>query len=317
MRTFIDFDDAPVFAIPRVDGSVYSGVLIEGPQGWGEFGPGPDADLETAVRWLTAAVEPGTVGWPDPRRGRIPVALSVPAGGPEQARRLVAQSGCVAADVTVAAHPGALREDLATVAAVREALGPGGAIRVDAGGRWDLDAAVAAIPELDRAAGGLEFVAQPCSDLTQTARVRATVGVRIAVPVTARTATAELADSADVLVLSTGPLGGVRRALRVAERCGLPAVVTSAGETTIGLSSGLALAGALPELPFACALDGVSRLRGDVVPGSRSLIPSDGHLPVAPMPPAPDREALERFAVADAATVARWRGLVSAALTRL
>ncbi len=317
MRTFIDFDDAPVFSIPRIDGSVHAGVLVEGPQGWGEFAPGLEADLETAVRWLTSAVEPGTVGWPDPVRGRIPIAVSVPAVDAERARQLVAQSGCAAADVTVAAHRGSLVEDLARVAAAREALGSGGVIRLDARGGWDLDAAAAAIPELERAAGGLEFVAQPCPDLDQTARVRAKVGVRIAVPVTAQTPAAGLAEAADVLVLTTGPLGGVRRALRVAERCELPAVVTSAGETTIGLSSGLALAGALPDLPFACALDGVSRLRGDVVPGSRSLIPVDGHLPVAPMPPGPDREALDRFAVTDAAAVARWRALVTAALSRL
>ncbi|PRC47543.1 O-succinylbenzoate-CoA synthase, partial [Mycobacterium sp. ITM-2017-0098] len=61
MRTLIDFDDAPVFAVPTASG-VREGVLLDGPQGWGEFSPPADADDALAARWLTAAMEPSTVG---------------------------------------------------------------------------------------------------------------------------------------------------------------------------------------------------------------------------------------------------------------
>jgi O-succinylbenzoate synthase len=314
VRTFIDFDEAPIFAIPRTDGTWCIGVLVEGPQGWGEFSPPTDAGLDLAARWLTAAVEPGTVGWPDPVRGRIPVAVSVPAVAPEAAHALVVASGCAAADVAVAADPESLAVDLARVEAVRAAVGSAGAVRCEVRGLGDPDVVTAAIKVLDRVAGGVEFVVLD-APVEEVARVRARVDVRIAVPVSE--GSADLADAADVLVLATGPLGGVRRALRVAERQGIPAVVASAGETTIGLSSGLALAGVLPELPFACSLGAVSRLTDDIVPRSRSLIPVDGHLPVAPMPPAPDADLLRRFAVSDAATVRHWRDLVAAALSRL
>ena len=47
-------------------------------------------------------------------------------------------------------------------AVIAKDLGPEGVIRCDADARWDVDTAAAAIPALDRAAGGLEFVEQPC-----------------------------------------------------------------------------------------------------------------------------------------------------------
>ncbi|MCW2589395.1 MAG: menC, partial [Mycobacterium sp.] len=41
MRTLIDFDNALAFAIPTLNRSggtsIREGMLLEGPQGWGEF----------------------------------------------------------------------------------------------------------------------------------------------------------------------------------------------------------------------------------------------------------------------------------------
>ena len=88
------------------------------------------------------------------------------------------------------------------------------------------------------------------------------------------------------MVLKVQPLGGVRACLAVAEACGLPVVVSSAIETSVGIAAGLALAGALPELPFACGLGTVTLLDGDVC--SDSLVPVDGSLPVSLSAPEPD-----------------------------
>lgn len=312
MKTWIDFDAAPVFAIPLTDEvggrTVCEGMLIEGPQGWGEFSPPPGCDPQRAGRWLTAAIEVGTVGWPDPLRGRVQVAVSVPAVDPDRARRIVADSGCRTAAVAL---DGPLAEDLARLEAVRDAIGPSGTIRCDAGGRWDVDAAVAALGAVDRAAGGVEFVERPCATLGDTATVRRRVNVRIGVAVSPTIPTP--AGCADVAVLSVGALGGVRRALRVAETCEIPCVVAAEPHSSIGLAGGLALAGVLPDADFASALGGARLLAGDLVSDARSLIPRDGYLPVAPMPPAPDPERLARFAPADAATEARWRVLLRAA----
>lgn len=314
MKTWIDFDTAPVFAIPLVDQvggrTGCEGMLIEGPQGWGEFSPPPGCDPQRAGRWLTAAIEVGTVGWPDPLRGRVPVAVSVPAVDPTRAGRIVADSGCATAVLHL---DGPLAEDLARLEAVRDALGPTGSIRCDANGRWDLDTAVAAISAVDRAAGGVEFVVAPCAERADTTAVRRRVDVRIAVQASHESTGRQLAECADIAILSVGSLGGVRRALRVAETCGLPCVVAADLQSSIGIAGGLALAGVLPDTGFASALGGAGLLAGDIVSDTRSLIPRDGFLPVAPMPPAPDPERLRRFAPTDAATETRWRALLTAA----
>lgn len=319
MKTWIDFDTAPVFAVPLtdpVDGeTTCEGTLIEGPQGWGEFSPPAGCDERQAARWLTAAIEVGTVGWPDPVRGRVPVAVTVPSVDPARARTIVADSGCRTAAVRVAEHPGSLAADIARLEAVRDALGAAGAIRCDAAGGWDVEGAAVAIPALERAAGGLEFVEQPCAGLEEVAAVRRLVDVPIAVDQSIRGAAdplrLALADAADVIVLTIAALGGVRRALRIAEGCGLPAVVACGVQSSIGISGGLALAGVLPDSGYAHTLGGALLLAGDVVSDGRSLIPVDGHCPVAPMPPAPDPDRLRRFSVTDPQTVKRWRSLVA------
>jgi o-succinylbenzoate synthase len=86
-------------------------------------------------------------------------------------------------------------------------------------------------------------------------------------------------------VLKVQPLGGVRQCLEVAEACGLPVVVSSAVETSVGIAAGVALAAALPELPFACGLGTVSLLAADVV--DDPLLPVDGELPVRRVEPNP------------------------------
>lgn len=319
MKTWIDFDGAPVFSIPLTDKlgatTVCEGMLIEGPQGWGEFSPPPGCDERQAGRWLTAAIEVGTVGWPDPCRGRVPVAVTIPSVDPDRAARLVTDAGCGTAAVRVGET--SLAADIARVEAVRAALGPGGTIRCDANGSWDIDAAAAAIPQLDRAAGGCEFVEQPCRTLDEVAAVRRRVDVLIAVDQSLRDAAEPtrlpVAEAADIAVLTVGALGGVRRALRVAETCGLPCAVAAEPESSIGLSGGLALAGVLADVGYAAALGGIRLLSGDMVSTGRSLIPNDGYLPVAPMPPGPDPAALERFTVTDPATITRWRQRLTAA----
>ena len=194
---------------------------------------------------------------------------------------------------------------------MRDALGPDGIIRCDAGGAWDVTAAIAAIAVLDEAAGGLEFVEQPCASLREVAEIRGRVRVRIAVDESIRTAEdpfgLDLAAAADVAVLTVNALGGVRRAMRLAETCGLPCVVSAEPDSSVGLAGGLALAGALPELPHACGLGTSAVLVGDLVSPGRSLIAVDGHLPVAPMPPAPDTEQLARFTITDPARITWWR----------
>ncbi len=278
------------------------GLLIQGPAGWGEFSPFPDYDAVESSRWLAAALEAANDGWPTPLRERIPVNTTVPAVSPQRAHELIRASGCATAKVKVAEPGQTLADDIARVEAARDALGPAGALRIDANGAWSLDDAVTALGELARF--DLEYAEQPVRSLSDMAALRRRIDVRLAADESVRTATDPLhiaeIDAADLVVLKVQPLGGVRRCLDVAEACGLPVVVSSAVESSVGIAAGLALAGALPELPFACGLGTVSLLADDVC--ATPLRPDAGYLPVRRVEP----DAAKLAALAADTEVTRW-----------
>jgi O-succinylbenzoate synthase len=262
--------------------TVREGVLIEGAAGWGEWSPFTEYAPDVAEPWLRCAEEAAAGDWPAPVRGAVPVNATVPVVPPEAAHALVLRSGCATAKVKVADPGSVLADDLARVEAVRDALGPAGHLRVDANGVWSVDDAVAAIVALDRAAGGLEYVEQPCATVEELAAVRRRVDVPIAADESIRRAADPYRvrdlEAADVAVLKVQPLGGVRACLRIAEDIGLPVVVSSALETSVGLAAGVALAAALPTLDHACGLATRALLTGDVA--SPELVPVNGALPV-------------------------------------
>ncbi len=281
--------------------TVREGALIRGPAGWAEFSPFAEYGPRESARWLACAIEAATAGWPPPVRDRIPVNAIIPAVGPERAHAITAASGCATAKVKVAERGQAPEEDVARVAAVREALGPDGKIRVDANGAWDVDQAERILGELSRY--GLEYAEQPCATLAELARLRHRVDVPLAADESIRRAADPLrvraAGAADIVVIKVQPLGGVRSAMRVAEACGLPAVVSSAVETSAGLAAGVALAAALPELPYASGLGTLSLLTGDVT--ADPVAPVGGVLPVRR--PEIDPERLTRWEI----DPVRWR----------
>lgn len=262
-------------------------TLVEGPCGWGEISPLPGYPCDPSAA-RAAASEAAFAGWPPPIRRAVAVNVLVPPVGPAEAAALA--RGAVDVKVKVGDHG-----DVDRVAAVRNAVGPGGRIRVDANGAWDTDTAVAAIARLARY--DVELVEQPVPTLADMAQVRR----RVVVPVAADECVRGLADArelarlgaADAVVLKVQPLGGVDAALAVADAAGVPAIVTSMYETSVGLSAGLALAAALPQLPWACGLGTASLFAADVV--ADPLLPVDGTLAVRR--PVPDPGLLARYAV--------------------
>ena len=266
---------------------VREAVLLRGPAGWGEFAPFPEYDDAESARWLAAAVEASTVGWPPAVRTSVPVNATVPAVAAAQVPGVLARfPGCTTAKVKVAQAGQALEDDVARVAAVRAALGPSGRVRVDANGGWSLGQARRALEAL--APYDLEYAEQPCAALEDLAALRGQ-GVLVAADESVRKAEdplrVALLGAADVVVLKVAPLGGVRPALEVARACGLPVVVSSALDTSVGIAAGVALAAALPELPYACGLATTSLMAADVVRGS--LDGRGGSLPVGPVEPDP------------------------------
>jgi O-succinylbenzoate synthase len=248
--------------------TVRDGILLHGPEGWSEFSPFWDYDGAESAAWLRAALADATTPRPTPLRERIEVNVTIPVVEPALAHRLARVGGARTAKVKVADPGTTLADDLARLEAVRDALGPSAAIRVDANAAWDREDAVVAIPQLDRAAGGLEYVEQPVASLEDMAAVRRAVEVPIAADELVRRAEDPLcvarAGAADVLVMKVQPLGGIQQCRELAEQAGLPVVVSSALESSVGLGAGLALAAVLPELPHACGLATGFLLTGDL-----------------------------------------------------
>jgi o-succinylbenzoate synthase len=287
---------------------VREAMLVQGAAGWGEYGPFLDYSGAELPPWWQAAVEAAERGFPAPVRDRIPVNVTIPAVGPVAAARLVADSGgCRTAKVKIAETGQDQAADLARLEAVRAALGPDGKMRIDANGAWDVDEAAGRMPRYDRAAGGLEYAEQPCRTAAELARLRRLVEVPIAADESIRRAADPLEvrrlEAADVVVLKVAPLGGIRACLELADRVGLPVVVSSAVDTAVGIAAGLALAAALPELPYACGLATSALLCDDVV--AHPQRPVEGCL--VPGPVRPDEDKLTALA-ASAERTAWWLG---------
>ncbi|PPI21353.1 O-succinylbenzoate synthase [Rathayibacter sp. AY1B1] len=293
-------------------------ALVRGPEGWTEFSPFLEYGAEESAAWLRAAIDYGWSEQPAPLRDRIPVNATVPAVAPrEVAAVLASYHGCRTAKVKVAERGQTLADDVARVVEVRRLLGPEGRIRVDANGGWNLDEAEHAVHAL--AESDLEYIEQPCASVDELAELRYRVkymGIPIAADESVRKAADPLAvaraGAADLLVVKAQPLGGTRRALALVAEAGLPAVVSSAIDSSVGLAMGAALAAALPELPFDCGLGTASLLAADVT--ERPLRPVDGSIPVGRVEVS--EELLSRHAVSPERLV-WWRARLRDAYAQL
>jgi L-alanine-DL-glutamate epimerase-like enolase superfamily enzyme len=199
-----------------------------------------------------------------------------------------------------------LDDERRRVAAVRAALGPEIALRLDANGAWDTERAIFAIRAL--AEFRLELVEQPVAsgDLEGMARVRAAVNVPVAADedVTDLVAAQRLleANAADCLVVKPMVVGGLRSALEIAEtarKAGASAIVTTTIDAGVGTAAALHLAAALPEDGPACGLATGALLAADIV--AQPLVVRAGRLPLPERPGLGvelDERALARYATA-------------------
>lgn len=276
-------------------------AIFQGPAGWGEFGPFPEYEDAEASQWLRAGIEAAWQGYPTPVRESIPVNATVPAVPADRVADVLAGYGGAvpAVKIKVAERGQTLADDVVRVAAVRNLL-PEAELRVDANMGWNEDQAVAALSEL--AAFELEYAEQPVASIEGLAAVRQrlrdkSIDLKIAADESVRKAEDPLAvaraGAADLIIVKVAPLGGVCRALDIVREAGLPAVVSSAIDSSVGIRAGVALAAALPELPYACGLGTLSLMEADVT--REPLKPQDGFIPVRDV--AVDEGLLEEFAV--------------------
>jgi o-succinylbenzoate synthase len=262
-------------------------ALIQGPQGWGEFGAFVEYLPPEASAWLASAIEAAYRKPPPIRRMSIPINATVPAVDAAQVPEVLARfPGARTAKVKVAEPGQRLADDVDRVNAVRDRVPT---VRVDANGGWSVAQAAEAAAVLT-ADGPLEYLEQPCATISELAELRRRVDVPIAADESIRKADDPLrvarAQAADIAVLKVAPLGGVWRLLDIAAQIGMPVVVSSALDSAVGIERGLRAAAALPQLGHACGLGTGGLFVEDVV---ELTAPVDGQLPVAPMTPDPAR----------------------------
>jgi O-succinylbenzoate synthase len=316
-------NEAVPFALPlrrRFRGlDVREGVLIRGPRGWGEFAPFDDYPDTAAARWLGSAVEAAFGTWAVPLREVVEVNAIIPAVGSDDAivlaRQAVLERGCRTVKVKIDGDdPGA---DEARVAGVRDVLdtvlGRGvGRLRIDANAAWTVDGAAAALRRLS--AYGLEYVEQPCRTLAELRELRSRIDVPVAADESIRSAadpaSVPVREYADIAICKPAPLGGVAECLRVAERVGLPVVVSGSLDSSVGLAVAVAAAAAMPDLPYACGLGTGALLADDLVPVTS--VAEAGVLPVERALPDLERLVAARDRVSPART-AYWRTRIEAA----
>jgi O-succinylbenzoate synthase len=137
--------------------------------------------------------------------------------------------------------------------------------------------------------GEIEYIEQPCSTLEELKELKKRIDVKIVGDEVVRKArdpfAIDLTDSIDYLMLKVQPLGGIQRAHKIAEHHGLPVVVSSALESSVGINYGLILAASFETMNFDCGLGTGSLLAMNVA----ELPIVDGKIAISDVIPNLDR----------------------------
>ncbi len=203
------------------------------------------------------------------------------AGAAEQAAHAVAQGfECVKLKVGVG-------DDAGRVAAVRAAVGPHVALRVDANGAWDVEGAVRAIEALTPV--GLELVEEPTHGLRAVREVRERVAARVAIDETAAEHGALGAGVADAVCLKISRCGGIAGLLAAAalvRASGAEVYLASTLDGPLGVAAAVHAAAALASrgpLP-ACGLATLGLFEGLEEEGEGALPVCSGRIAVPTAP---------------------------------
>jgi len=250
-------------------------ALFEGPAGWSEFSPFLEYDNQQSATWMKAALEAATKPAPTPLRNEVMVNATLPNIKPGEVEKVLSNfDGCTTIKIKIndfTIDRELLIESLKHV--------PNARFRLDINGGWTLDEAIVNLKNYEgEFAGLIDYVEQPCIDIADLKVLKNETGIKIAVDESIRkflgSDLTKLKDVADIAVIKWAPSGGINAALDLIKQISLPVVVSSALDSSVGISHGLALACAIPNLYGACGLATVALLEGDVT--SDSLLASKG-----------------------------------------
>ena len=250
-------------------------ALFEGPAGWSEFSPFLEYNNKQSATWMRAALEAATKPAPTPLRNEVMVNATLPNIKPSEVEKVLSNfDGCITIKIKIndfTIDRELLIESLKLV--------PNARFRLDINGGWTLDEAIVNLKNYEgEFAGLIDYVEQPCIDIADLKVLKNEIGIKIAVDESIRnflgSDLTKLKNVADIAVIKWAPSGGVNAALDLIKQISLPVVVSSALDSSVGISHGLALACAIPNLYGACGLATVALLGGDVT--SDSLLASNG-----------------------------------------
>jgi O-succinylbenzoate synthase len=237
-------------------------ALIHGEYGWGEFSPFLEYDDAESAPWLACAIEAATQPKPQLYRTHVSVNGTIPALNDLEELEKIIDSfpGVKTFKVKVGTD---VSEDLHRLELVRT-LRPNATIRVDVNGLWSVDEAEKFINSI----GDVEYVEQPCATIEELRELKKRVDVKIVGDEVLRKAadpfTIDLSGAIDFIMLKAQPLGGIKRAHKLAEHHNLPVVVSSALDSAVGINYGLILAASFEDMKFDCGLGTGSLLAKNV-----------------------------------------------------
>lgn len=280
-------------------------LIFEGPYGWAEWSPFPEYPDEEAAIWLKAAIEFAYTDF-QPKAKTVKVNATLPAvDNVKEALEPFGKFEVV--KIKVAEKGQTLEDDFRRINKVLE-LYPDTRIRLDANGAFDIEKALKLSEYLLKKNINLEYLEQPVATIAEMAELKLKLkqigDIKIAADESVRKVSDPLAvaqaNAADILVLKAAPLGGITNAIAIAKEAGLPVVVSSALETSIGLSMGAFLAADLNS-PYASGLGTAALLAEDVT--DKLLIPIDGEIEVTH----PSLNSAKLFLLSgDETTIQRW-----------
>ena len=241
-------------------------ALFQGPNGWGEFSPFLEYESAEAAYWLASGIE-AAFGEPIKlQREQIEINATLPAVDSKLdiAEILSWYPGAKVVKIKVG---GDLELDIARIKNTL-AINQNYLIRLDVNGGWSVKEAESSVARIIDEVGidSIQYIEQPVATLEELRQLK------LPIPVVGDEVIRKASDpfaldlngAVDIVMLKVAPLGGIKRAMQIAAHHKLPVVVSSALESAIGISHGLRLAAALPELNYACGLATGRLLANDV-----------------------------------------------------
>lgn len=258
-------------------------ALFKGPNGWGEFSPFLEYETEEAAYWLGAGIEAAFGQLPLTHRDEIEVNATLPSVDTkiDVTNILSWYPGAKVVKIKVG---GDLNLDIARIENAL-AVNPNFKVRLDVNGGWSVKEATDSVSQIIDRIGieKIEYIEQPVATLDELRELQLPIPV-VGDEVIRKAAdpfAIELNGACDILMLKVSPIGGINRAKAIAAHHKLPVVVSSALESAVGISHGIKLAAALPELKFACGLGTGKLLANDVA----DLPITDGRMKVTTVNP--------------------------------